>query len=311
MRRQPQRKRLLVFKPRSKQHPISPAARGISRLQRIALSHLFALIPLGFLLATQIASADSYCVPYYYPLVNQLNASPDNRVDHVFPAGTLPDYSTLGVYDCSLQGFKYYISDSASPSLWDDENYSPLPASDLPVLTPGVTGFILLPSAPISLCFYGTLPSPGPITLPCGLDTYSLVGRPDYVSGNSTYEDILGTPVNGTHVKKWNFGSQTYDIYIYACGSWMDAQCRPLATAPVFAPGEAAFILVPDVPWPGMTPPLSVTSAGGQTITVTWSDWILEEAGAVSGPWTNAPVQLSPWSFTPAVTQKFYRLRAP
>ena len=62
--------------------------------------------------------------------------------------------------------------------------------------------------------------------------------------------------------------------------------------------------------WTNTIIKFSMTYAGGQA-TITWSDWILEEAGSLSGPWSNAPVQVSPWTFTPVLTQKFYRLMAP
>ncbi len=254
MSTQSQLKPLFVCRTLKPQSPTSQAAKGISRLRRMAIHNLFALATLGFLLECNITSAASYTVNlpnagYFYFLVNQLNASPDNRADHVFPDGTLPDATELLTYDCSSQSFKAYLYDSSvgiSPNNWYDLYYVPIPPLNLPLLTPG-TGFLLLPSAPIiPLTFSGTLPSPGPITLPCGLDTYSLVGRPDYVVGNSAYQDILGSPVSNTHVEKWNVSTQTFEEYIYtACGIW-------IPSAPVFAPSESALIYVPSTSLTGL-----------------------------------------------------------
>ena len=59
------------------------------------------------------------------------------------------------------------------------------------------------------------------------------------------------------------------------------------------------------------TPDLSVARAPAGQVKVTWADWSLQEAGSLAGPWTNAAVQVSPWTFAPPVSPKFYRLAAP
>jgi len=62
------------------------------------------------------------------------------------------------------------------------------------------------------------------------------------------------------------------------------------------------------------TPLLTIENAGNQ-VKITWAAWVLQQADALSGTgpgsWSDAPVQTSPWIFTPTDQKKFYRLRTP
>jgi hypothetical protein len=61
-------------------------------------------------------------------------------------------------------------------------------------------------------------------------------------------------------------------------------------------------------------PALSLTISGSPpVITITWPDGgILQETtNLISGPWTDLPLATSPYTVTPAGSQRFYRLRCP
>lgn len=58
-------------------------------------------------------------------------------------------------------------------------------------------------------------------------------------------------------------------------------------------------------------PTLTISNAAPHQVKITWTGWTLEEAGSLAGPWSNSLVQVSPWTFTPVVSPKFYRLAAP
>jgi hypothetical protein len=61
-------------------------------------------------------------------------------------------------------------------------------------------------------------------------------------------------------------------------------------------------------------PSVTITNEGNQ-VRITWPVWVLQQADELSGTrpgsWSDAPVQTSPWIFTPTDQKKFYRLRTP
>jgi len=57
-------------------------------------------------------------------------------------------------------------------------------------------------------------------------------------------------------------------------------------------------------------PAFTIAGVAGQ-VTITWASWTLQEASSLNGPWTNSAVQVSPWTFTPSESTKFYRLQMP
>lgn len=65
---------------------------------------------------------------------------------------SIPDYSEVLVWTGT--GYTAYVSDSTSPSLWDDANFAPLPGA--PILPVG-QGFFLEPSASTTNTFVGTV----------------------------------------------------------------------------------------------------------------------------------------------------------
>jgi len=79
-----------------------------------------------------------------------------NGANEIFPLSggqpTIPDGSTVLVWTGS--GYISYLSDSTSPSLWDDVNGNYLAAS--PILPVG-KGFFLEPAAPTTNTFVGTV----------------------------------------------------------------------------------------------------------------------------------------------------------
>ena len=49
----------------------------------------------------------------------------------------------------------------------------------------------------------------------------------------------------------------------------------------------------------------------GTQLKVTWSGGTLEQSSELPGGWTVAPVQVSPWSFTPTAAKQFFRVHVP
>jgi hypothetical protein len=58
-------------------------------------------------------------------------------------------------------------------------------------------------------------------------------------------------------------------------------------------------------------PTLTISKAPAPQVQLTWTGWTLQEAGSLAGPWSNSLVQVSPWTFKPVISPKFYRLAAP
>jgi hypothetical protein len=58
-------------------------------------------------------------------------------------------------------------------------------------------------------------------------------------------------------------------------------------------------------------PVLTISKVPAGQVKLTWPEWTLQEAGSLAGPWSNSLVQVSPWTFTPVISPKFYRLAAP
>jgi hypothetical protein len=54
-----------------------------------------------------------------------------------------------------------------------------------------------------------------------------------------------------------------------------------------------------------------VYNPGPHTITLTWSDGILQSADNVVGPYSDVPLATSPYTVSALAPQKFYRLRCP
>ena len=67
---------------------------------------------------------------------------------------SLPDFSSILIWNPASSKYTTYHSDSGSPSLWDDANGNPIPYS--PMLPVG-QGFFLSPSAPVTNTFAGTV----------------------------------------------------------------------------------------------------------------------------------------------------------
>ncbi|PWU15369.1 MAG: hypothetical protein C5B50_15515 [Verrucomicrobia bacterium] len=58
-------------------------------------------------------------------------------------------------------------------------------------------------------------------------------------------------------------------------------------------------------------PSLTIAPAPGGKVTLTWDSWTLVESATVDGTYAPSAVQVSPWTFVPGGTAKFYRLLPP
>lgn len=91
---------------------------------------------------------------------------------------------------------------------------------------------------------------------------------------------------------------QDYVIYSYRNGDWL----QPLG-APQFATGESALVV--------LEPSLSISNNLSGAQVVSWSapsNWVLESATTLDGPWTPVTNAVSPYVVPPGQPQLFYRL---
>jgi len=180
-----------------------------------------------------------------------------NGANEIWPvvSGTpaLPDYSSILVWNGS--SYNTYVSDSTSPSLWDDAGFSPLPTS--PILPVG-QGFFLVPSATVTNTFAGTIAisvGTSNVTTLANGGTYLISpvvpyagsvtnGSPTTGAGGINLSSVQGLP-DYSSILVWNGSS--YDTYVSDSTSpslWDDAGFTPLANAPTLNVGQG-FFLVP------------------------------------------------------------------
>jgi len=149
-----------------------------------------------------------------------------------------------------------------------------------------------------SLNFYGTQPAAQPpLTLEPG--KFYLVGRRAGGLGASSYEEMVGSPpVDGSLVLRFSVAQQDYVPYSFRNGDW-----TPPQGAPQFGTGESAFVV--------LEPSMSITNSATGAQVVTWSapsNWRLESAPVLDGPWTSVTNAVSPYVIPPGQVQQFYRL---
>jgi hypothetical protein len=167
---------------------------------------------------------------------------------------TLPDFSTILIWNPAIQNYAAYTSDSGSPSGWDDNSgylsYSPV----LPV----GQGFFLSPSAPVTNVFAGTiavnvgtsnkmvLPSSGINYLVGCVVPYAGAitnGNPATGAGGPNLTLAGGLPDFST-ILIWDPAIQNYTAYTSDSGSpsgWDDNNGY-LLTSPTITVGQGFFI---------------------------------------------------------------------
>jgi hypothetical protein len=165
---------------------------------------------------------------------------------------TLPDFSEILVWNGS--GYTGYVSDSGSPSFWDDANQNPIDgAPSLPV----GSGFFLIPNGSLTNTFAGVIAvsvnTSNNMALPNG-GTYLISSAVPYsgsvTNGNPvTGAGGLGLSINGglpdfSEILVWN--GSGYDGYVSDSGSpslWDDANQNPIDLPPTLSVGQGFFLI--------------------------------------------------------------------
>jgi hypothetical protein len=165
---------------------------------------------------------------------------------------SIPDYSTILVW--TGNNYNTYVSDSTSPSLWDDANFVPLAGA--PVLPVG-KGFFLEPSASTTNTFVGTVA----VAVGATNNTSLAAGGTFLVAPVVPYGGALtnGTAIGGG-INLWSPNGTTglpdystilvwtgnnYNTYVSDSTSpsyWDDANFVPLATPPSLNVGQGFFL---------------------------------------------------------------------
>jgi hypothetical protein len=163
---------------------------------------------------------------------------------------SIPDYSEILVWTGTT--YITYLSDSTSPSLWDDANFDNLPGA--PVLPVG-KGFFLIPSASTTNTFVGTVA----VAVGATNNTVLANGGEYLVSpvipyggsvtnGNSTGGGIALSSLNSlpdyTELLSWT--GTTYITYLSDSTSpslWDDANFDNLPAPPSVNVGQGFFLI--------------------------------------------------------------------
>jgi hypothetical protein len=165
---------------------------------------------------------------------------------------SIPDFSQVLVWTGS--GYTTYLSDSTSPSLWDDASYNPL--SGAPTLPVG-KGFFLIPSASTTNTFVGTVAvsvgTSNVVSLPNG-GTYLVAsavpyagsitnGSPTTGAGGLGLSSLNGLPDFSQLLVWTGSGYATYLSDSTSSSLWDDASYNPLSAAPTVSVGQGFFII--------------------------------------------------------------------
>jgi hypothetical protein len=174
-----------------------------------------------------------------------------NGANEVWP-GTLPDGSSLLLWNGA--GYVTYLSDSGSPSYWDDDGGNPL--ANAPAVPVG-KGFFLIPAGNATNTFAGTIAvsvGTSNITALANAGTYLLGsvvpyagvitnGSPVTGAGGVNLSAGNGLP-DGSSLLLWTGAG--YTTYLSDSGSpsaWDDDGGNPLPTAPSVSVGQGFFLI--------------------------------------------------------------------
>jgi len=174
-----------------------------------------------------------------------------NGANEVWP-GTLPDGSQLLLWTGS--GYTTYLSDSGSPSYWDDDGGNPL--NDAPAVPVG-KGFFLIPAANTTNTFAGAIAvsvGSSNVTAYANGGTYLVAPVVPYAgtitngssvtgAGGVNLSSANGLP-DGSQLLIWTGGG--YTTYLSDSGSpsyWDDDGGNPLGSAPSVSVGQGFFII--------------------------------------------------------------------
>ena len=180
-----------------------------------------------------------------------------NGANEIWPSGTLPNFSTILIWDPNILDYYTYLSKNSSPSGWADANLVNTPAPILPV----GQGFFLIPSDDTTNTFSGTiLPNVGTTnaTLLGGGGTYLVSSAVPYAgpvtNGSATYvggpnlSGAGGLP-NFSTLLIWDPNISDYATYNSKNSSpsgWSDANLANLPVPPSVSVGQAYFLIPSD-----------------------------------------------------------------
>ena len=168
---------------------------------------------------------------------------------------SIPDSSQILIWDPAKVKFTTYLSDSASPTLWDDNGGNPLPFS--PKLPVG-QGFFLNPgSAKLTNTFAGTvavnvgtsnvmnLPNSGVNYLVgCVVPYAGFVTNGNKSTGGPNLSFAGGLP-DSSQLLIWNSATVKFTTYLSDSASpsgWDDNGGNPIAAPPSIVVGQGFFL---------------------------------------------------------------------
>ncbi len=168
---------------------------------------------------------------------------------------TLPDFSSILIWNSATLKYTTYVSDSSSPTGWDDNSFSPLPfAPKLPV----GQGFFLSPSAAkVTNTFAGTIAvnvgTSNKMTLPSSGVNYLVGCVVPYAGAVTNGNNSTGGPnltlagglPDFSSLLIWNPATLKYTTFVSDSSSpsgWDDNSFSPLAAPPSITVGQGFFI---------------------------------------------------------------------
>jgi hypothetical protein len=194
-----------------------------------------------------------------YLVTVPFNVGSSNGANEVWPGTSLPDFSSVLVWDPNTSSYTTYVSDSSSPSGWDDNSFTPLAGA--PTLPVG-KGFFLIPSDNVTNVFSGTVAvnvgSSNKMSLPNG-GTYLVApvvpyagavtnGNPTTGAGGPGLSAANGLP-DFSSILIWDPNTSSYTTYVSDSSSpsgWDDNSFTPLNTPPSVSVGQGFFIIPSD-----------------------------------------------------------------
>jgi hypothetical protein len=164
------------------------------------------------------------------------------------------DFSQILIWNPNTAQYTAYLSDSGSPSGWDDSNFDPVPAPVLPV----GQGFFLVPTIALTNTFVGQVAIAAGTsytnTYPTAGNSY-LVGSVVPYAGSITNGGNSGGGLNlnfatnpsadFTQILIWNPATASYTAYLSDSGSpsgWDDSNFSPV-DPPSLNVGDAFFVV--------------------------------------------------------------------
>ncbi|HEU6447289.1 MAG TPA: hypothetical protein VFV23_02475 [Verrucomicrobiae bacterium] len=182
------------------------------------------------------------------------NVGVSNGANEIWPGTSLPDFSSVLVWNSQTFSYTTYYSDSGSPSGWDDINFNPL--SGAPTLPVG-QGFFLIPSANVTNTFTGSvavnvgtsnqmfLANGGTYLVSSVVPYAGSVTNGNNSSGGLNLSSAGGLP-DFSSILIWDPNTFSYTTYYSDSGSpsgWDDINFNPLPAPPTVNVGQGFFLI--------------------------------------------------------------------